>query len=524
MSSIRFECVTPTEEHARLVMQWRNDPVTLAASFHQEPKLWESFYPEFCSNYFTIPSLQPLFACIDGERAAFLRFRPHTHPTTPRLLCPEISIMVAPEHRGKGVATRALQEVQSLLKARGVDAVFAEIKTDNPASVKAFEKAGYKHQQSIAKSVADTGETYQIHQYLLPLREHAAATESSHVTVIAEAGSNWRMGTPARDMAMAKSLIEVAAEAGADAVKFQVFRPDSVYVSNAGTSDYLSDAGIQEDISDIFADLAMPYEMLPDLAAYCAKCDIDFMASPFSVEDFEAIDPHVSAHKIASYEISHLRLIEAAARSGKPTIMSTGAAEEGDIAWAVDTFYANGGGELTLLQCTAKYPATADSMNLRVIPWLQQRFGVRSGLSDHSADPVYAPLAAVALGATCIEKHYTLDKRLPGPDHAFAIAASELKQLVDAVRVGEQMLGTGQKVIHSAEEELHSYARRGVQAIRDIDVGDTLEEGSNVAILRPGKQQLGLHPKHLPQLEGCKASQAIKTGHGIDWPAVGTRD
>ena len=218
------------------------------------------------------------------------------------------------------------------------------------------------------------------------------------VFIIAEAGSNWRMGTPKRDMAMARALIDVAVEAKADAVKFQTYRPETVYVSNAGSSDYLSKAGIKEDIAEIFSDLAMPYEMISELAAYCGKSGIQFMSTPFSAADFAAVDPFVTVHKIASYEISHLRLIELAARSGKPLIMSTGASVEDDIDWAIQTFRANGGTELALLQCTASYPAPMDSLNLRVIPWLAQRFGVFSGLSDHSRDPTIGPVAAVALG------------------------------------------------------------------------------------------------------------------------------
>lgn len=334
--------------------------------------------------------------------------------------------------------------------------------------------------------------------------------------IIAEAGSNWRMGTPQRDLSMAKALIDVAVEAGADAVKFQTYRPETVYVKNAGTSDYLSDAGIKEDILDIFKDLSMPYEMVPELAAYCRKHGIHFMSSPFSPDDFAAVDPYVEVHKVASYEISHIRLIEMAAKSGKPLVMSTGASNEDDIAWAVDHFRACGGSEIAVLQCTASYPAPLDSMNLRVIPWMKERFGVVAGLSDHSRLPTLAPVAAVALGARVIEKHYTLDNRLPGPDHSFALLPSELKALVDDVRAVEQVLGSGTKEVLPAEGELASYARRGLQATRDIAVGEVLHEDDNFAILRPGKQTLGVHPRHIDEVEGRKAKRALSAGEGIN--------
>jgi N-acetylneuraminate synthase len=344
--------------------------------------------------------------------------------------------------------------------------------------------------------------------------------DGGRVFVIAEAGSNWRVGAPARDRRMARALIDVAAEAGADAVKFQTYRPETVYVANAGSSDYLSDAGIKEDIREIFADLAMPYEMIPELADYCRTRNIEFMSTPFSVADFAAIDPHVRVHKCASYENSHLRLLEKFARAGKPLVMSTGASTEEDLAWAVDTFRGNGGRALCLTQCTARYPAPLDSLNLATIPWMRRRFGVTVGLSDHSLHPTYGPLAAVALGARVIEKHYTLDRRLPGPDHAFAITPEELKELVTAIRAVEQTLGSGIKEVLPAERELRAYARRGVQAIRAISRGEAFCEGVNVDVLRPGKQRIGVHPKALVRLEGRASTRDIPLGDGIqegDW-------
>ncbi len=338
---------------------------------------------------------------------------------------------------------------------------------------------------------------------------------SNKVYVIAEAGSNWRMGTPKRDLAMAHSLIDVAVQAGADAVKFQTYRPETVYVSNAGQSDYLCDAGIREDIRDIFADLSMPYEMLPELADYCRRAGIDFMSTPFSPEDFAAIDPFVAVHKVASYEISHVHLLRLAAKSGKPLILSTGASNEEDIAWAVETFLAEGGKDICLLQCTAKYPAPVSSLNIRAISWLRERFGVASGLSDHSREPSLAPIMAVALGARVIEKHYTLDNRLPGPDHSFAITPSELSTLVRDIRMAEEALGDGTKHVQDVEKELAAYARRGLQATQEIAIGEVLTEGENYGVLRPGQQTLGLHPKFISKVEGHKALRRLAIGEGL---------
>ena len=259
----------------------------------------------------------------------------------------------------------------------------------------------------------------------------------------------------------------------------------------------------------------MPYEMLPVLAEYCRKVGVEFLSTPFSPADFVAIDPLVPLHKIASYEISHVHLIRAAARSGKPLILSTGASTEADIAWAVDTFHAEGGTNLCLMQCTAKYPAPMNSVNLRAIPWLRHRFRVSAGLSDHTREPFAAPVAAVAMGACVIEKHFTLHNRLPGADHGFALTPNELAAMVREVRLAEAALGSGAKDVQAVEEELAAYARRGLQATQDIAAGETLTEGGNFAILRPGKQKLGTHPCNLAKIAGHRASRRIGMGEGI---------
>jgi len=512
--SISFETCLPLEDHARLVMAWRNDPITLSMFYHHQPKVWDAFWPEFRHSYFIDAAHPgPLFALYKSERIGFLHFKPIPHPQGNAGIAVDISINLAPNARGQGLGARVLKAALEHLNNAGIDSVYAEILEKNAASIKAFESAGFHSLGSATKTISDTGETHAIVRYLVELSP--TYWRRNKVYVIAEAGSNWRMGTPLRDSAMARALIDVAIESGADAVKFQTYKPESVYVANAGQSNYLAEAGISEDIQDIFADLSMPYEMLEDLADYCRKGGIDFMSTPFSPADFAAIDPFVAVHKIASYEISHIHLLRLAARSGKPLVLSTGASNEDDIAWAVETFHAEGGRDLCLLQCTAKYPAPISSLNLRAIPWLRQRFTVTAGLSDHSRDPTVGPVNAVALGARVIEKHYTLNNRLPGPDHSFALTPSELSLMVREIRKAEDALGDGIKQVLNMEKELAAYARRGIQATKAIKADDTLTEGENFAILRPGQQKLGLHPRYLDQIEGHKALRAIEPGEGL---------
>jgi len=343
----------------------------------------------------------------------------------------------------------------------------------------------------------------------------ATMNDSHDVFVIAEAGSNWRMGTPDRDRQMARALVDVAAEAGADAVKFQTYRARDTYVADAGASDYLADLGIHRSINEIFVDLEMPYELVGEIAAYCGDARIEFMSTPFSVADAQAVDPYVRRHKVASYEINHTRLLQWLAATRKALIVSTGAATEDDIDFCLTTAREAGARDITLLQCTSSYPAPPDSLNLAVIPWLRQRFGVPAGFSDHSRDPIVGPVAAVALGATVIEKHFTIDNRLPGPDHPFALEPEELTAMVRAIRFAEKVSGDSVKAVGSHEIELRSFAVRAIQATRDLEPGDLLVEGQNIDVLRPGKRSIGMHPRNLDALQGRRAARRIPAGEGI---------
>jgi len=343
---------------------------------------------------------------------------------------------------------------------------------------------------------------------------------TQHTFIIAEAGSNWRMGTKTRDLSMAKSLIDVAAECKCDAIKFQTYKSETTYVSNAGKSDYLSNSGINEQITEIFQDLSMPYDMIPELADYCKTQKIEFMSTPFSVNDAKAIDPFVLRHKIASFEISHLRLIEFLAGTNKPLILSTGASTLEEIEWAVNYFYDNGGKDISLLHTISKYPAPLSSLNLKIISELEKKFNIPVGFSDHSRSPTIGPITAVSLGGQIIEKHFTLNNNLPGPDHSFALTPIELKNMVEAIRGCELVLGSNEKTILQEEFELREFAHRGIQAIKEIKENDIFKEGENVDILRPGKQKQGIHPKYLEQLSGKKSKRNISQGEGIiqgDW-------
>src|SRR6267143_164184 len=333
--------------------------------------------------------------------------------------------------------------------------------------------------------------------------------------IIAEAGSNWKCGSYEEDLKRAKELIKSAKKAGADAVKFQTYRPETIYVQDAGKSNYLSEHGIKESINDIFAHLSMPHEMIPELTKYCKQENIMFMSTPFSIQDAKVVDPYVLIHKIASFEINHIRLIEFLAQTKKPLLISTGASTYEEIDFAVNLTKKNGNNKIVLMQCTSKYPCPISALNLSVIPQMRSRYNIPVGFSDHSIEPVIAPVLAVGLGATVIEKHFTLDRNLPGPDHPFALIPSELELMIKSIRSAELAKGNGKKEILKEELELRRFATRSIQAIRDISKGEILQEGVNFEILRPGNRIRGIEPRFLATVNGKKAVREIKRGDGI---------
>jgi N-acetylneuraminate synthase len=324
--------------------------------------------------------------------------------------------------------------------------------------------------------------------------------------IIAEAGSNHD-----GKLEQAKKLIDIAASAGADAVKFQVFRANTLYPKSAGLSDYLK---VSKPIYDIIADMEMPYEWLPELAKYCGGKGVLFLGSVFDEESAEQLDPHVEAFKIASYEMTHLLFVRHVASKKKPVIVSTGTANLEEVTETVNEFRRTGNENLILMQCTAAYPAPLDSLNVRAVNVMKAAFNVPVGLSDHSRDPLVGPMAAVAVGANLIEKHFTLSNELPGPDHRFAVEPADLHLIVQKVREVEKALGTGEKVMTPVEAELRGFARRSIFAIRDIRDGETFTE-ENIGVLRCGNLRGSLEPRLFQDLLGKRARRNISAETAI---------
>ncbi|OPX84997.1 MAG: Spore coat polysaccharide biosynthesis protein SpsE [Pelotomaculum sp. PtaB.Bin104] len=309
--------------------------------------------------------------------------------------------------------------------------------------------------------------------------------------IIAEAGSNHN-----GNLQQAKILVDIAVEAGADAVKFQNFKADKLYPKNAGKPGYLKS---EKPIHEMIKTMEMPQDWIPELAGYCARNNIIFISTPFDEESADLLDPYVEVFKIASYEMTHIPLLRHVARKGKPLIISTGTANMDEVRHTVDVVRHEGNERIILLQCTASYPAALESLNLRAIKTMRQTCGVLTGLSDHSRDPVIGPCAAVALGACCVEKHFTVSNLLPGPDHKFAVEPDELRRMVQSIRATEACMGAGDKVALEVEKELRIFARRSIFTVNRIKKGEKFT-CENIAVLRCGELGYEFSPEEYEQV------------------------
>ena len=329
--------------------------------------------------------------------------------------------------------------------------------------------------------------------------------------VIAEAGSNHN-----RDLDTARRLIDAAVDAGADAVKFQTYTAEGLYSRNTPTMSYLADSdlvGERETVWELIKRIELPWEWHADLAAHAATRGIDFLSTPFdesAVEALEAVD--VPAYKIASYEVNHLPLIDACARTGKPLLLSTGMASLGDIERALDVANAAGLSQIAVLHCAIAYPPAFSDLNLRAIPTLASAFGLPVGWSDHSMGHT-ADVVAVTLGACVIEKHYTLSRDQEGPDHPFALEPDELAAMVTAIREAEASLGSPVKRATTAEAEMFRLGRRSLVAARAIEQGCALTR-EDVAVKRPGT---GIPVEQLDIVVGRVAARDIADDDILTW-------
>jgi pseudaminic acid synthase len=326
---------------------------------------------------------------------------------------------------------------------------------------------------------------------------------TSPVYVVAEMSANHN-----QSFEQAVLIVEAAKEAGADAVKLQTYTPDTLTVDC--DNEYFRIKGSVWDgrnLYDLYAEAYTPWEWQPKLKEVADGLGLDLFSSPFDDTAVDFLEKMgVPAYKIASFELVDTGLLRRVASTGKPVMMSTGMARYAEIEEAVETLGQGGCTELALLKCNSGYPAPPEEMNLRTIPHMAESFQVPVGLSDHTLG-IAVPVAAVALGACIIEKHFTLTRADRGPDSAFSLEPHEFRAMVDAVRVAEKSLG---KVNYeaTAHEVAGRAFRRSLFVVEDMKAGDVFTS-KNVRSIRPG---CGLAPKHLSEVLGQKAARDITRG------------
>jgi pseudaminic acid synthase len=329
------------------------------------------------------------------------------------------------------------------------------------------------------------------------------------VYVVAEMSANHN-----QDFDQAVKLIKAAKEAGADAIKLQTYTPDTITVRSE--KEYFRiHGGTPWDgftLYDLYSEAYMPWEWQPKLQSIAHGVGLELFSAAFdntAVDFLEEMD--VPVHKIASFEIVDLPLIEKMGRTGKPLIISTGMATLKEIEEAVQTARKAGATQIALLKCTSSYPARPEEMNLQTVLHLAATFHVPVGLSDHTLG-IAVPVAAVALGVCLVEKHFTLSRALPSPDSNFSLEPQEFKSVVEAIRTAEKALGEVHYGATDQEAKFQDY-RRSLFVVKDIKKGELFTE-KNVRSIRPGH---GLPPKYLQDVLGKRASVDIKQGTPLTW-------
>ncbi len=329
------------------------------------------------------------------------------------------------------------------------------------------------------------------------------------VYVIAEISANHN-----GSFADAARMIEAAAEAGADAVKFQTYTPDTMTIRCSLEYFRISGGTLWDGktLYDLYAEAYTPWEWHAELKAIAGRAGLDFFSTAFDATAVDFLESlGVPVHKIASFENVDIPLIRKMAATRKPLILSTGMSSLEEIEEAVSTARASGASEIALLKCTSAYPAPPDEMNLRAIEDLEEKFSVPVGLSDHSLG-IAVPVAAVALGACIVEKHFTLARSAGGPDSAFSLEPREMKEMIAAIRTAEQALGAVQYGVNAREAASAAF-RRSLFVVEDVEAGEIFSP-ANLRSIRPAH---GLHPRHLQDVLGRRAACPIARGTPLSW-------
>jgi N-acetylneuraminate synthase len=327
--------------------------------------------------------------------------------------------------------------------------------------------------------------------------------------IVAEIGSNFD-----GDLEQAQKMVDLAKDAGADAVKFQSFLADKI-VSRFGFKDLQMSfqAKWKKPVYEVYKEAEFPREWHIDIAEHCQKRGIEFLSTPYDEEAVDLLNElEAPCFKIGSGDINYLPLVKYTAAKGKPIILGTGASTLGEVEKAVDAIRSVGNEDIILLHCVSNYPSPIEQANVRAMVTMREAFQVNVGLSDHSPG-FLAPLAAVALGACIVEKHFTSDKTRKGPDHSFAMNIAEFAEMVENIRLVEKALGSPIKRPVSSEVETIIIQRRCIYAKENIPRGAIVRKNM-LEILRPDK---GLKPENMDLVIGMRARKNIQKGDALTW-------
>jgi N,N'-diacetyllegionaminate synthase len=333
-----------------------------------------------------------------------------------------------------------------------------------------------------------------------------------HVFVIAEAGVNHN-----GDINRALAMVDIASDCGADAIKFQTFKTENLVMKNAPTATYQ-----QKNTGDLrqypmLKSFEFSLEQHIQLQTRCAEKSIVFISTPFEEGSADLLESlSVPAYKISSGEITNLPFLAHVARKGQPVILSTGMANLGEVENAVRCIEENGNTEIIILHCLSNYPADPSEVNLHAIQTLKVAFGYPVGYSDHTSGSAIS-IASVAMGAVVIEKHFTLNRELPGPDHVASLEPDELKQMIADIRAVSSAFGDGIKRRKASEEDAAEVVRKSLVTTRPIKAGDVIDE-SSLRSLRPGN---GISPAYIHFVVGRNASRDIEEGCMLSWGDLG---
>ena len=320
--------------------------------------------------------------------------------------------------------------------------------------------------------------------------------------IIAEAGVNHN-----GDVSLAKEMVDKAVEAGVDAIKFQTFKSEKLVTKYASMAKYQKENIGEEDSQfNMLKKLELSFEEFIELKDYCNDKSIIFMSTPFDIDSAEFLNSMgMEAFKISSGDLTNIPMLEYIANFNKPIILSSGMSVIGEIEDALISLRNRGVENVAVLHCTSNYPAPLDSVNLKAMNTIKNTFNILGGYSDHTRG-ITIPIAAAALGANIIEKHFTLDKSMEGPDHKASLDPQELKAMVEEIRKVESSLGNGIKMFNESEIDTMRVARKSIVAARDIKSGETIKL-QDLDYKRPGN---GLSPKYYKEIIGKKAKRDIK--------------